>query len=263
MLNHNKHKVHREGVGVILLGVALWAGAATASPLSLSRSVALESTDRSHYAATGLQDEPRLANQCRYRPDADLDVYADSALRQRLLTLRTPNTQVILTGVSGTGVAQIKDPALGWIATDHIEPCTITTTTTTTTTTTVVTPASSAATGSAPAPSAAPSPAPSPAPSSSSRAASAPAAQSPTACYRNLTNLTVRTGADDRYSQLGVYDSGATIYAADRPPQEQTSADGRIWMRVDAPNGTGWVARTAPNGAGSNLVRLADDQCNQ
>ncbi|NJO81110.1 MAG: hypothetical protein HC827_23140 [Cyanobacteria bacterium RM1_2_2] len=74
--------------------------------------------------------------------------------------------------------------------------------------------------------------------------------------------LTVRTSPTVSSSALGVYGAGSIVYATHNPPREQTSVgDGRIWVAVNAPNGTGWMARTGPNGIGENAVRLADTEC--
>lgn len=79
-------------------------------------------TDQTGQTTTGLTQPAALIGACRYSPN-QLDVYADAARTRQILTI-LPDTEVTLTGVVGTGVAEISAPALGWIETARVEPCT-------------------------------------------------------------------------------------------------------------------------------------------
>ena len=186
---------------------------------------------------SGLSEQPRLINACRFSPEQSLYIYEDAARTRLIRTLTAPTQGVFLTGIVGTGLAQIKDPVLGWIGTEIIEPCT--------------TPVPTPAPAPHPAPRPTPVPAPAPAPTPSARA-----------CYEvRATQLTVRSTADGNAAALGVYGAGSVVLATTNPPREVLGADGRIWGEVEAPNGNGWISRTGPNGEGENAVRLADSQC--
>ncbi len=176
---------------------------------------------------SGLSEQPRLINACRFSPEQSLVIYEDAARTRILRTLTAPTEGVFLTGIVGTGLAQIKQPVLGWIGTGTIEPCTT------------------------PIPTPGPTPAPTPTPTPSTQA-----------CYEvRAAQLTVRTSTSTTATALGVYGSGSKIYATANPPREVTGSDGRIWTEIKAPNGNGWVSRTGPNGVGENAVRLADSEC--
>jgi hypothetical protein len=176
---------------------------------------------------SGLSEQPRLINACRFSPEQSLVIYEDAARTRILRTLTAPTEGVFLTGIVGTGLAQIRQPVLGWIGTGTIEPCTT------------------------PIPTPGPTPAPTPTPTPSTQA-----------CYEvRAAQLTVRTSTSTTATALGVYGSGSKIYATANPPREVTGSDGRIWTEIKAPNGNGWVARTGPNGVGENAVRLADSEC--
>ncbi|WAL59196.1 hypothetical protein [Thermocoleostomius sinensis] len=77
--------------------------------------------DRTWQTITGLTQQSNLIGACRYSLNS-LDVYRDAARTQRILTI-VPDTELRLTGVVGTGVAEIYSPALGWISTATIEAC--------------------------------------------------------------------------------------------------------------------------------------------
>ena len=215
-----------------------------AEPAPPATELAASSTVRTAPSATtpvpvvsGLSEQPRLVNACRFSPEQSLYIYEDAARTRLLRTLTAPTQGVFLTGIVGTGLAQIKDPVLGWIGTEIVEPCT------------TPTPAPSPAPNPRPTPTPRPTPAPSPTPV-------------PNICYEvREAQLTVRTTADSNSAALGVYGSGSIIYATTNPPRETTTSDGRIWTEINAPNGTGWISRTGPNGSGENAVRLANDQC--
>lgn len=165
---------------------------------------------------TGLTQQADLISACRYSPNS-LDVFSDAAQTQRLLTI-APYTPLILTGVIGTGIAEIRHPADGWISTLTVESC-----------------------GDVPAP--IPDP-------------------NETACYRVLTNVTVRTAPNIRASALGYIRTGGIGYATTNPPNEVFSSDGRTWIEIDDFLGSdGWIAITGANNTGTNAVRLAGDEC--
>jgi hypothetical protein len=77
--------------------------------------------DRTGQITTGLTQQSNLIGACRYSPNS-LDVYRDAARTQRILTI-VPDTELRLTGVVGTSVAEIYSPALGWINTATVEAC--------------------------------------------------------------------------------------------------------------------------------------------
>lgn len=196
---------------------------------------------------SGLSEQPRLVGACRFSPEQGLDIYEDAARTRRIRTLTAPTEGVYLTGIVGTGLAQIKQPVLGWIGTATVEPCT------------TPTPAPSPAP--APSPRPTPSPAPTPAPAPAPTPTPTPNAR---ICYQVVAGqLTVRTKADGNAPALGVYGSGSVIYATTNPPREQVTSDGRIWVEITAPNGTGWISRTGPNGNGQNVVQVVDSQCRE
>jgi len=224
---------------------------ASAEPAPETTELAASSTVRTVPSATpvpvvsGLSEQPRLINTCRFSPEQSLYIYEDAARTRLIRTLTAPTQGVFLTGIVGTGLAQIKDPILGWIGTEIVEPCT----TPTPMPTTVPTPHSSSVPSPRPTTAPTPTPVPTPAPVSN-------------ICYEvREAKLTVRTTADSNSPALGVYGSGSVIYATTNPPRETTTSDGRIWTEINAPNGTGWVSRTGPNGSGDNALRLASDQC--
>ncbi|PSB20800.1 hypothetical protein C7B76_05860, partial [filamentous cyanobacterium CCP2] len=70
---------------------------------------------------TSLSEQADLIGACRVS-SGSLDVFADAARTRRLLTL-APNVQITLTGVVGTGIAEIRYPAHGWVTTLTAEPC--------------------------------------------------------------------------------------------------------------------------------------------
>lgn len=184
---------------------------------------------------SGLSEQPRLINACRFSPEQSLYIYEDAARTRLIRTLTAPTQGVFLTGIVGTGLAQIKEPVLGWIGTEMIEPCT------------------------APAPAPVPAPAPAPTPRPTPAPAPTPATR---ACYEvRATQLTVRSTADGNSPALGVYGAGSIVLATTNPPREVLGADGRIWAEVEAPNGNGWISRTGPNSGGENAVRVAEGQC--
>jgi len=165
---------------------------------------------------TGLTQQADLISACRYSPN-NLDVFADAAQTQRLLTI-APYTPVTLTGVVGSGIAEIRHPADGWISALTLESC------------------------------------------------SDPSVPIPdpdeTACYRVLTNVTVRTAPSIRASALGYIRTGGIAYATTNPPNEVFSSDGRTWIEIDDFLGSdGWIAITGANNTGTNAVRLAGDEC--
>lgn len=83
-----------------------------------------------------------------------------------------------------------------------------------------------------------------------------------TACYRVLTNVTVRTAPSIRASALGYIRTGGIAYATTNPPNEVFSSDGRTWIEIDDFLGSdGWIAITGANNTGANAVRLAGDEC--
>ncbi|MCU0524958.1 MAG: hypothetical protein MUF72_09055 [Elainella sp. Prado103] len=185
---------------------------------------------------SGLSEQPRLINACRFSPEQGLEIFEDAARTRRIRTLTAPTQGVILTGIVGTGLAQIKDPVLGWIGTAVVEPCTTPTPT--------------------PTPAPTPTPTPTPAPAPTPAPTPTPSAQ---ACYQVVSpQLTVRTTPNLGAPALGVYASGALVAATTNPPREQSTPDGRIWVEVKAPNGTGWMSRTGPNATGENAVRVTD-----
>jgi hypothetical protein len=80
-----------------------------------------EYDDRAVQSTTELTQQFNLIGACRYSPNS-LDVYRDAARTQRILTI-VPYTELSLTGVVGTSVAEIYSPALGWINTATVEDC--------------------------------------------------------------------------------------------------------------------------------------------
>lgn len=198
---------------------------------------------------SGLSEQPRLIGVCRFSPEQSLDIYADAARTRRIRTLTAPTQGVFLTGIVGTGLAQIKDPVLGWIGTATVEPCT------------TPTPTPSPTPAPAPSPTPAPAPAPRPTPTPAPTPTPTPIGK---ACYQvTAPQLTVRTTPSNTSPALGVYGAGSVVTASTNPPREQTSGDGRLWAEVAAPNGNGWISLTGPNGNGENAVRLEDGQCTE
>lgn len=194
---------------------------------------------------SGLSEQPRLIGVCRFSPEQSLEIYADAARTRRIRTLTAPTQGVFLTGIVGTGLAQIKDPVLGWIGTAAVEPCT--------TPTPTPTPSPTPTPNPTPTPRPTPTPAPTPTPT--------PIGQ---ACYQvTAPQLTVRTTPTNTSPALGVYGAGSVVTASSNPPKEQTSGDGRVWAEVAAPNGNGWMSLTGPNGNGENAVRLEDGKCTE
>lgn len=235
-LDQNRYRIRRIGATLSLVTLT-----GTAAGLTISLNAAANEATQPVAQTTqtpvvsGLSEQPRLIGACRYSPEQSLDIFADAARTRRLRTLTAPTQGVFLTGIVGTGLAQIKDPVLGWIGTAIVEPCT--------------TPTPTPTPGPAPAPSPAPTPAPTPTPNAK-------------ACYQvTAAQLTVRTTPSLSAPGLGVYGSGSIITASTNPPREQTTSDGRIWAEIVAPNGTGWISRTGANGSGENAVRIADGQC--
>lgn len=167
-------------------------------------------------STTGLTQQSDLIGVCRYSPNG-LDVFVDAGRAERLLTI-APYTELTLTGVVGTGIAEIRYPAHGWISTLTVESCDTTT-----------------------------PPPPDP---------------DETACYRVLTNVTVRTAPSIRASALGYIRTGGIAYATTNPPSESISSDGRTWIEIDDFLGDdGWIAITGPDGNGSNVTRLPGEEC--
>lgn len=165
---------------------------------------------------TGLTQQSNLIGACRYSPNS-LDVFADAGRVERLLTI-APYTELTLTGVVGTSIAEIRYPAHGWISTLTVESCDTT--------------------------------------------APQPPDPDETACYRVLTNVTVRTAPSIRASALGYIRTGGIAYATTNPPSESISSDGRTWIEIDDFLGDdGWIAITGPNGDGTNVTRLPGDEC--
>lgn len=133
-----------------------------------------------------------------------------------------PNTPVTLTGVVGQGIAEIRYPADGWISTLTVESC-------------------SNGDGT--------DPFPEPEPEED-------------ACYRTLTNVTVRTAPSVNARSLGYIRTGGIAYPTTSPPNEAISSDGRTWIEIDDFLGDdGWIAITGANGTGSNVEGLPDQEC--
>lgn len=180
-----------------------------------------EEVEEDERTTTGLAQQSNLIGACRYSPNS-LDVFADADRTQRLATI-VPYTPLTLTGVVGTGIAEIRYPASGWIDTLTVEPCSDET----------------------------PTPPPEPEPDG-------------TACYRVLTNVNVRTAPNVGAPALGYIGTGGIAYATTNPPTDFVSSDGRIWIEIaDFFGETGWIAITGPSGAGSNAIRLEDEQCDR
>lgn len=181
-----------------------------------------DNSERRIQNTTGLTQEANLIGACRYSPNS-LDVFEDAGRVERLLTI-APYTAITLTGVVGTGIAEIRYPAHGWISTLTVESCTDGTT---------------------------PSPEPEPEPEE-------------TACYRTLTNVTVRTQPSINARPLGYIRTGGIAYPTRNPPNEATSGDGRTWIEIDDFLGDdGWIAITGPNGAGTNVEGLPEEECDR
>ncbi len=209
--------------------------AAPPAPSSTVRTAPTASTP----VVSGLSEQPRLINACRFSPEQSLYIYEDAARANLIRTLTAPTQGVFLTGIVGTGLAQIKEPVLGWIGTEAVEPCTNPT----------------------PSPTPRPSPAPTPRPTPAPTPAPTPTPNT-RACYEvRATQLTVRTTADGNSAALGVYGAGSVVLATTNPPREVSGTDGRIWAEIEAPNGNGWISVTGPNGQGDNALRLAGEQC--
>lgn len=118
------------GIAVTLVAVTFTGGGWKASaagttyePATPSSTSTTETRSGTGVTVTGLVERPELVDACRFSPRGNLEVFADAALTRRLFTLTSASTPVYLTGVVGTGIAQIKDPALGWIRTANVELC--------------------------------------------------------------------------------------------------------------------------------------------
>lgn len=185
--------------------------------------------DQLAQTTTGLSERDDLIGACRVS-SGSVDVFADAARTRRLLTL-APNVQMTLTGVVGTGIAEIRYPAFGWVSTLTAEPCLET---------------------ALPAPAPAPAPTPTPAP------APAPITQ---ACYRVLTAVNIRTGPNLNFPSLGQIGAGGIAYTTTNPPTEVVAPDGRIWVEINFLGTVGWLSRTGQSSSGVNAVQLPDAQC--
>lgn len=177
-----------------------------------------EDDQRFQQTTTGLTQRSDLIGACRYSPNR-LDVFAEAGQTERLLTI-APDTPVTLTGVVGTGIAEIRYPADGWISTLTLESCVDED-----------------------------DPDPFPPPEQD-------------ACYRTLTNVTVRTAPSVNARSLGYIRTGGIAYPTTHPPNEAISSDGRTWIEIDGFLGDdGWIAITGVNGTGSNVEGLPDQEC--
>jgi hypothetical protein len=183
---------------------------------------------------TGLSEQDNLIGACRVS-SSSVDVFADAARTRRLLTL-APNVHMTLTGVVGTGIAEIRYPAFGWVNTLSVEPCLGT---------------------SAPIPAPAPAPAPTPAPTPT------PTPITLQACYRVLAAVNIRTGPNLNFPSVGQIGSGGIAYATTNPPTEVVAPDGRIWVEIEFLETIGWLSRSGQGGSGVNALRLPDEQCRQ
>ncbi|GAB4231630.1 MAG: hypothetical protein Kow00121_59890 [Elainellaceae cyanobacterium] len=89
------------------------------------------------------------------------------------------------------------------------------------------------------------------------------------ACYQiNTDFLTVRTAPSSTAAARGSLRAGTIATATTNPPTERTSPNaapdfGRIWAEINFQGSPGWIARTGPNGVGNNATRLPDAQCSQ
>lgn len=84
------------------------------------------------------------------------------------------------------------------------------------------------------------------------------------ACYRTLTNVTVRTQPSRNARALGYIQAGGIAYPTAQPPNEAISGDGRIWIEIDNFLGSdGWIAITGANGMGSNVESLPEEECDR
>jgi hypothetical protein len=192
----------------------------------------LPHSDQLAQTTTGLSERDDLIGACRVS-SGSVDVFADAARTRRLLTL-APNVQMTLTGVVGTGIAEIRYPAFGWVSTLTAEPCVET---------------------AFPAPSPAPSPTPTPTP------APTPPPITLQACYRVLTAVNIRTGPNLNFPSLGQIGSGGIAYTTTNPPTEVVAPDGRIWVEINFLGTVGWLSRTGQSSSGVNAVQLPDAQC--
>lgn len=187
--------------------------------------------------ANRLSEQRSLIGACRVSAQ-NLDVYADSSRTVRLATI-APNVQVTLTGVTGTGVAEIRYPSEGWVDTSTMVAC----------------PSGSPSVTPTPSPTPTPTPTPSPTPSPTPT----PGAR---ACYRvDVSALSVRSAPTSNANLLGFVDFGQVVYATTNPPNERLS-ETRVWVAINYQNREGWIARTGANQIGNNIVRLPDAQCN-
>lgn len=270
--------VSLKGFGVTLLIVATataWGGGAVIdihpSQARPARSTETSSIQLAQAVVNNIYEDPRLINTCRYSPTLNLDVFADAGRTRRLFTLIAPNTQVILTGLTGTGMAQIKDPALGWVLTASVEPCTAFSSSASTSNYTYPstysptypstesstyssTPSSRSTRTSTTTSSQASTFTPTPTPT--------PTSSVGTACFRVTEKSIAQTDPRDADTDVGFFTPGAIAYATTNPPTEERSPrDGRIWVQVYLQNGIGWIARTSSGSSDAPVVRLPDEQC--
>lgn len=199
---------------------------AIACTASTALSIALSPTP-SHAQTSTLSENVSFINTCRSSGNATLSVFADTAQTKPVGAL-TPFTRVTLTGLLGSGLAQIKTPLVGWVKTD-----------------TLLSNCDAKAPGT-------PKPTPTPKPSDS------PTAK---ACFvviakdglaaRETPNGKIQTSKGGNDGPV----NGSKVTTTD--PVERTIIGDRIWLKVtyDSANGgtrTGWIAEGIPN-AGKNI----------
>lgn len=84
------------------------------------------------------------------------------------------------------------------------------------------------------------------------------------ACYRTLTNVTVRTNPSINARALGYIRTGGIAYPTTNPPNNAVSGDGRTWIEIDDFLGDdGWIAITGANGSGTNVEGLPQEECDR
>ena len=164
--------------------------------------------------------------QCRRVVNPITEIFNTSRIGNRVNRVGTLNldTDVMLTGVVGTGVAQIYVPSsnnsiqlLGWVDASHLGPC-----------------GSGAGTG---------------------------GIEGLSVCYRVDDELVARAQPGGNAANVGLFRVGDVARPTTDPPTERTTPDGRIWTLVETYNGTGWIPRTGPNQLGSSVTWLSADQC--
>jgi len=99
----------------VVLGAMIALGMAIAPPFTSQPNVqAQTSPTPAPRADIPLIERPTYVGTCRSSGTTPLTVYASSSLNQAISTVQ-PYTRVVLTGVLGSGTAQIANPVTGWV----------------------------------------------------------------------------------------------------------------------------------------------------